>query len=178
MAASAVPVTKALAFGDSITSGEETSGGQNTAYPRYLQTMYNNTITFVNVGVGGEHVKQGLQRIGSQLDYHRPNLLCLMEGIVDIVWKSSSFRYIEDHLTAMAQQALNRGIPVVIATLTPSVDATINRKIADFNANHIFKIGQALRIPVADTYSAIVSQPNWQTTLMNPAGDPGRVVIG
>jgi len=133
-------VTKFLAFGDSITAGENGTAGHlgvlfldiPNSYPVVLQSLLTErytTQTFVvdMSGARGEHAPEGAQRIGGTLDFFRPQALLLMEGVNDCANESPcSPSIIRDALRTDIQQAKARNIPVFLSTLLP-IDGTAYR---------------------------------------------------
>ncbi len=88
-----VSVTKYMAFGDSLTEGEDgrrlTLGtgfiDPTATYPVKLQSRLNSeypgqSITVVNRGKSGEHIEEGLTRLPGELSQHRPGALLLLHG--------------------------------------------------------------------------------------------------
>ncbi len=163
-----------VAFGDSITWGDETSsGGPATAYPKYLAGMLGSGHTVINAGHGGESVINGAKRIGSVLDYYRPNLMLIMEGVNDLWWKGSSFPYIDAWLDSMILQSQSRKAWVVLGTVTPATEPTLNSKFGSFNDTIIYSLAARRSVPVAEVYKTMTSRPGWQNLLMNnTATDP------
>jgi lysophospholipase L1-like esterase len=130
-----VPVlraTKFLAFGDSITAGENGEDPQvlfrdpDNAYPAQLRALLRarytgQSITVDTSGVGTETASGGARRIGLVLDQFRPEVVLLLEGInslngnfsADVVEVIQALR--EDILAAKS-----RGLTgVFLSTLIP-----------------------------------------------------------
>jgi lysophospholipase L1-like esterase len=88
----AIAVTKYVAFGDSVTEGQN---GQRfgigmlvdtpNAYPTQLQSSFDATypnqgVTVVNQGFGGEFVEKAVQRLPSVMAAERPGAVLLISG--------------------------------------------------------------------------------------------------
>jgi lysophospholipase L1-like esterase len=87
--------TRFLAFGDSITRGELQTNpslmaiDDDRAYPTVLERLLSErylrqTIVVVNRGVAGESAVEGNARIGGVLTTERPDVLLLLEGVIDM----------------------------------------------------------------------------------------------
>jgi lysophospholipase L1-like esterase len=89
-------VTTVLAFGDSITEGENgrpvnfrTFIDLPNAYPTVLQQYFverlpGQEITVINAGRGGERVTENDERLKARIAAHRPQVLLLLEGTNDV----------------------------------------------------------------------------------------------
>ena len=126
-------ITKVLAFGDSITEGQNGRPGFErfidvpNAYPTILQTFFvdripSQQITVVNAGVGGERVTDpgSNQRLKDAIAAHHPQVLLLLEGINDLhggVGTNSIANGIRDHI----RTARDRGVQyVIVSTILPT----------------------------------------------------------
>jgi len=96
LTAAASSVTKFLAFGDSLTEGENGrrpfTGFINPAdtYPARLQLLLSaaypgQSITVVNRGSSGEFAEQGADRLADELRRDRPGALLLLHGYNDLL---------------------------------------------------------------------------------------------
>lgn len=128
-------LTRILAFGDSITSGEVVKPGTEdsetmptvNSYPAVLQRLLNaryagQTITVTNGGKGGELAVDALPRFGGALRLDNAEAVIILHGINDLL-KGSLPDNLENALRgvgALAAEARNRGVRVYIATLTPT----------------------------------------------------------
>lgn len=126
-------ITKVVAFGDSITEGQNGRPGLRpfvdvpNAYPTVLQTFFvdripTQQITVVNAGVGGERVTDPAsnQRLKDAIAKHQPQVLLLLEGINDLhggVGSNSIANGIRDHI----RTARDRGVQyVIVSTILPT----------------------------------------------------------
>jgi len=98
-----------LAFGNSITAGNGAPPTQN--YPSQLAEKLQRTV--INAGVPGEVSANGLKRLPTLLDKHRPELLLLCHGGNDMIRKLGKDK-LAMNLKAMIQEAINRDISVVL----------------------------------------------------------------
>ncbi len=180
-----------LCLGDSITYGSgSASQGPATGYPKLLEKKLNDAFGYnfisINVGISGESTREGRSRIEAVLDFYQPNLVLLMEGINDLLGTRSSSE-IAGNLRFMIQAALNRGIPVVLATIPPVISNKYNNRdaqavrIKQFNP-YIYGLGKELGVPIARVNERITSVSNWQNKLMeqesaNHPNDEGYLYV-
>lgn len=128
-------LTRIVAFGDSITSGEVVKPGTEDAetmpardpYPAVLQRLINErypaqSITITNAGKGGEQAVEALARFGGALRLANAEAVIILQGFNDLLRGT-----LPDNLEAalrgvgtLAAEARNRGVRVYIATLTPT----------------------------------------------------------
>jgi lysophospholipase L1-like esterase len=123
--------TKYLAFGDSITEGQQSQSVSllaldlATSYPARLRALLRARYTtqstdVLNEGVGGETAAgDGLKRFRPTLLQNRPEVVMIMEGTNDLLGLS---RGAEDALIAldlMMKEAESQNIKVCLATLPP-----------------------------------------------------------
>ena len=98
-----------LAFGDSLTFGSGVNDDES--YPAVLAGLIGRKV--VRDGVPGETTEQGLERLESSLEAHRPKLLLLCLGGNDLLRRVDSAQ-IEANLRVMVQLARDRGVQVVL----------------------------------------------------------------
>ncbi|MFU8781245.1 MAG: SGNH/GDSL hydrolase family protein [Kiritimatiellia bacterium] len=103
-----------LCFGDSMTQGV----GGVTPYPRYLSDFLGKPV--INQGRAGESVEEGLARLGSVLDRHKPGFCLIMHGVNDIIHSGSPAR-IAETIRSMIQVAKARNVLPAVSTITPFV---------------------------------------------------------
>lgn len=131
----AVPVlqaTRFLAFGDSITAGENGEDPLpsfidiNNSYPYLLGLLLTNRYTnqtpvVLNAGVSRETALEGAARIDSVLDQVRPDALMLLEGVNDLTGDGGGdVSRIVTGLTHDIAAARARGLAAVfVSTLIP-----------------------------------------------------------
>ena len=124
-------LTRYLAFGDSITEGQNGRPfiafvDTANAYPTFLQTFFSERIpsqqiTVVNAGRGGERVADPAtdRRLKDEIARHQPEVLLLLHGINDINNGASS-QTVANALRDHIRTARERGVAYVfISTLTP-----------------------------------------------------------
>ncbi|MBI1876278.1 MAG: VCBS repeat-containing protein [Acidobacteria bacterium] len=122
-------VTKIMAFGDSLTFGSHSSRNfylferNHAAYPERLASLLQarypkQSMTVVNAGLPGEMAFFAAPRLESAIAANTPDLVLLYEGTNDI---NAGFTpsQIAASLNALGRTALNKGVKVRIAKLTP-----------------------------------------------------------
>jgi lysophospholipase L1-like esterase len=133
-------VTSFMAFGDSLTAGDnginEVPGYIDTGfeYPTYLQDMLvaryqPQTPRVVNRGQNAETAYEGSQRLPGELDSNRPDALLLMEGVNEFFGLSGSYRQngppvvanVKQYLRWDIEQAKGRNVKVFLSTLPPEI---------------------------------------------------------
>ncbi len=168
--------TSFLALGDSITTGIASAdlflrarSGLPTSYPAQLEAMLrqrypDQRVTVVNAGQPGEKAYEGRRRAPGVLDAHRPEVLLLLEGINQLTYLTPA-RVAED-LDAIVQAAQQRGIEVLLATLTPTGAVKEHRRpgtqaaVLELN-RRIVGIAQARNLgPVVDLFHAMSGRPH------------------
>lgn len=97
-----------LAFGDSLTYGTGASKGKD--YPTLLASLTG--LKIINAGIPGEISGDGLVRLPTLLDEHKPELLILIHGGNDILRKLPRTN-LKSNLRAMLDAADSRNIPAV-----------------------------------------------------------------
>jgi lysophospholipase L1-like esterase len=116
-----------VGFGDSITEGQI----QGVVRPElcfltqmrdiYLPPVYGAAIP-VNLGVGGTQTSQGAERVNSDLDGNPGFYFLLFYGVND-VWRADfSLASSLESIEFMIDAALDRGMRVIVTTLTPRKD--------------------------------------------------------
>lgn len=112
-----------VAFGDSLTYG--TGAAEHESYPAVLAQLIGRPV--VRAGVPGEVTAQGLRRLPSVLDEHRPRLVIVCLGGNDMLRKVASAE-IKRNLGRMLKELRQRGISAVLvgvprpALLTSAAD--------------------------------------------------------
>ncbi|MEZ5320265.1 MAG: GDSL-type esterase/lipase family protein [Vicinamibacterales bacterium] len=133
-----------LAFGDSITAGENGLAAaltiqtveKETSYPTVLKSLLdaeypNQGITVVNAGVGGEKITClpdppcGVERLPDEIALHQPDALLLLDGYNDLNNAGDVVTRVVDGLREAIRLAQKAGVKYVfVSTLTPGRDAT------------------------------------------------------
>lgn len=98
-----------VAFGDSLTYG--TGASEHESYPAVLAQLIGRPV--VRAGVPGEVTAQGLRRLPSVLDEHRPRLVIVCLGGNDMLRKIGSAQ-IKRNLEGMLRELRQRGISAVL----------------------------------------------------------------
>jgi lysophospholipase L1-like esterase len=127
--------TRFLAFGDSVTEGE--NGLSLTAarvlfldlpnaYPTLVEASLRNdfprqNVRVINEGLGGERVTEGIGRFTAALNVHQPDAVLLLDGYNDLIHDGAGASApIADALRQCVRIARGRGIqPVFVSTITP-----------------------------------------------------------
>jgi lysophospholipase L1-like esterase len=130
---------KYLAFGDSVTAGEDgrslhirpTFVDPVHSYPAVLQGQLTTSFpaempSVSNKGKGGELAKDGVSRLLTELDAERPEALLLLEGYNDL--SKDGVSAADGVVTALrtdVRNARGRGVKyIIVSTLTPPRKAT------------------------------------------------------
>ena len=126
-----VPFRKILCFGDSITFGVtlETDAvppgasgdlalveGYVPKLWRRLEAKYGSGFELVNAGIGGERTTEGVERIRYELAVHDPDLVLLLEGVVDVNNPTPRFPVVRENLALMMELVRRDGKQVIIGT--------------------------------------------------------------
>jgi lysophospholipase L1-like esterase len=98
-----------VAFGDSLTYG--TGAAENESYPAVLSQLIGRQV--VRAGVPGEVTAQGLRRLSSVIEEHRPRLVIVCLGGNDMLRKVADAE-IKQNLRAIIRTIKERGIAVVL----------------------------------------------------------------
>lgn len=127
------PIKKILCFGDSVTFGVTQqyggSGGMRPALTtvegyvpklwRRLEERFGSGFDLVNEGVGGENTTDGLERIDEMIRRHDPDLVLIIEGILDVNHDDARFPIVRSNLAEMMQRGIRRDKLVIIGTYLP-----------------------------------------------------------
>ena len=133
----ALGVDKFVAFGDSVTTGENGITGARfrtlfvdaaNAYPLQLQTMLRDRypaepqISVINEGLGGERATESVPRLPSVLSRHRPQVLLMLTGFNDLLGDGTqAAQPVVDALRTNVRAARAAGVQYVfVSTLPPS----------------------------------------------------------
>ena len=163
-ALSPVASQEVIAFGDSITRGDEPFDEENLGgYPARLQTLLQadgaaDAIVH-NYGKGGERVSQGLTRLDSVLDGEpTADTVILMEGTNDIQRIASgeySMESVVSDFDQMGRKVMARGLSLINATVIPRPPWANSDSDNRVNFNYVVKvrdIGTSSR-PTAEPYA-------------------------
>ena len=126
-----LPFRRILCFGDSVTLGitqrvagasEEgraaltTVEGYVPKLSRLLAAEFGEGIDVINSGIGGETTTEGLERIDNEVRRFEPELILLLEGVVDVNTESPRFPVVRANLSEMMRIAKIRGVAIIIGT--------------------------------------------------------------
>lgn len=150
------------------------------SYPFLLQQLLAakytiQQITVLNRGLTGEKSSQGRERLPGELMTYAPEVLLLFEGINDINLaiiaaeeedETISVLPIKDDLRAMIMAARDRGVEVILATLTPIGEAWEENYPGASDA--VIRLNQEIRLlalefnlgSVVDLHSALGGDPS------------------
>lgn len=120
-----------LAFGDSLTYGF--GANYELSYPKQMEKKTG--LKVINAGINGEHSDEGLIRLPSLLQQHKPDLVILCHGGNDILNKLPSSE-LKNNLLAMVKKIKQSGAEVLLVGVPDfslfSFDTlTIYEEIAD-----------------------------------------------
>lgn len=177
-----------MAFGDSITAGvvsDPTANvlsadgfpsfilelRPNAAYPTRLLAKLreryiaqSNDIRVLNLGVGGERIEDGVDRMDQALRVHRPEAVLLLHGANNMGGPFPNSRsFIIERLARMMQDARFRGARVFVATMPPPRPGGRNAipldRVLDLN-RHIRLVAQGEGAVLVDVYGVLVTDVN------------------
>lgn len=131
--------TKVLTFGDSLTFGYGVA--RDKSYPSVLVDLLH--VTVINEGISGELSAQGLARLSSALERHKPDILVLCHGANDILRKQD-LTQTKANLNQMVKMAKDKGIYVLLVGV-PTFD------ILSFNVpSFYYEVAKENRIEIED----------------------------
>ncbi|WP_263832512.1 arylesterase [Sulfurospirillum oryzae] len=132
--------TKILAFGDSLTFGY--GAPRDKSYPSVLVELLH--VSVINEGISGELSAQGLERLPSALERHKPDILILCHGANDILRKQDLVQT-KINLDKMVKMAKEKGIYVLIVGV-PTFD------ILNFNVpSFYYEVAKENNIEIEDS---------------------------
>ena len=162
------PYTKILCFGDSITFGVTLRASQlppgaqaelaviEGYVPklwRRLEERYGTGIELVNAGLGGETSSEGVERIRYEMSVHDPDLVLLLEGIVDVNNSAPRYPVVRSNVAGMMELALRQGRGVIVGTY-PLLDTNGFRGNGAENVPRLNDVirqeANKLSVPIAD----------------------------
>ncbi len=168
-----IPFRRILCFGDSITYGVTLEAlalppgtqaeltlveGYVPKLWRLLEGKYGSGFELINAGVPGETTSEGVERLRTELEVFDPDLVLLLEGIVDINNDSPRFPVVRENLADMMGLVRRQGAQVIIGTyplLNPDGFRTSG-------AEHVPRLNDVIRqeaarlsVPVADHEKAV-----------------------
>jgi lysophospholipase L1-like esterase len=126
-----LPFRKVLCFGDSLTYGVTLEAlslppgaqadltlveGYIPKLWRLLESKYGSGFELVNAGIPGERTVEGVERIRAEMRVHDPDLVLLLEGIVDVNNSAPRFPVVRENLIEMMTLVQREGRLVIIGT--------------------------------------------------------------
>ena len=163
-----IPFRKILCFGDSITYGVTLEAlslppgaqadlslveGYVPKLWRLLESKYGSGFDLINAGVPGERTTEGVERLRTELRVFEPDLVLLLEGIVDVNGSSPRFPVVRENLVDMMGLVKREGALVIIGTyplLNPDGYRTTGAQNVPRLNDVIRQEANRLSVPVAD----------------------------
>lgn len=163
-----VPFRRILCFGDSITYGVTLEAlslppgaqselalveGYVPKLWRLLESKYGPGFELINAGVPGERTVEGVERLRTELRVYEPDLVLLLEGIVDVNNDSPRFPVVRENLVEMMTMARREGSFVIIGSyplLNPDGFRTTGAQYIPRLNDIIRQEANRLAVPVAD----------------------------
>ena len=163
-----VPFRKILCFGDSLTYGVTLEAlslppaaqadltlveGYVPKLWRLLESKYGSGFELVNAGMPGETTVEGVERLRTELQVFDPDLVLLLEGIVDINNSSPRFPVVRENLVDMMGLVKREGALVIIGTyplLNPDGFRTTGAQHVPRLNDVIRQEANRLTVPIAD----------------------------
>jgi lysophospholipase L1-like esterase len=146
-----------LAYGDSLTFG--TGAAEPESYPVVLGTLIGRNV--VRAGVPGEISAQGLSRLPSALEAHKPKIVLLCLGGNDMLRRLDD-KTIAANLREMVQLIRRQGAAVVVIGVP---------KPALFGGAATFytELAKELRVPYeGEIMAAVLRDPNLKSDPIHP----------
>lgn len=123
----AFPFKRILCFGDSITYGvtsRTADSWQSLAnvegYVPKLRMLikqeFGNGIQLINSGIGAENSSDGVERLNGEVAIYNPDLVLLLEGIIDVGNDDPAFNLVRKNLEKMFDIVRRRGSHVIVGT--------------------------------------------------------------
>lgn len=168
-----------LAFGDSITVGEQVVPNSDnlllaadpaTAYPAVLSQLlrerYGDQPVVINAGLSGEKAAFGDRRLPFEIGKSKAEAVVLLEGANDLLYSdppsSAAIQAAELGVSVLAAEGRNRGLRVFIALLTPTKPGRRNIPLAtiQFENDRLRAVARGEGAIVIDTFTALLSDLN------------------
>lgn len=162
-----IPFKRILCFGDSLTFGltlqaGSSSGGRSVLtlaegyvpkLARLLTEKHGEGFELFNAGIGGENTDLALDRIDTEIRRYNPDLILLLEGILEVNNESPRFGAAESNLAEMMRIAQLRQVAIIAGTYPLPNPAGFRTRGADNTA----KLNEIIReealakgVPIAD----------------------------
>lgn len=158
--------TKVLAFGDSLTFGYGVKPSQS--YPAVLSELLHTRV--INEGISGEMSAEGLNRLPSALEKHKPHILVLCHGANDILRKRDLI-VMKENVSKMIALAQEKGIYVLLVGV-PTYD------ILSFNVPSLYyDVAKSHGIEIEDkSLSKILETDALKSDNVHPNADGYRLM--
>jgi lysophospholipase L1-like esterase len=120
---------------------------------RLLDREYGGRLELIPSGIGGETSTEGVERLGSEIRVFNPDLVLLLEGIVDVNNSMPRYRVARNNLHDMMRVVIRHDIPIIVGTYPPLNPEGFRIQGID----HISRLNDIIRqeakdqnVPVAD----------------------------
>lgn len=127
------PFPRILCFGDSLTVGVTARAALRQSGPPVLSTVegyvpklarllteeLGEGFVLGNAGVSNESTAEGLDRLDNEIRRFDPDLILLLEGVIDVNNEAPRFFTAEGNLAEMLRIAQLRQVAIIIGTMPP-----------------------------------------------------------
>jgi len=86
---------------------------------RLLSGKHGAGIELINSGISGETTTEGLERLSWEVRLYQPELVLLLEGVVDVNSDEPTFAKARNNLSEMLKVALRHDSAVIVGTTPP-----------------------------------------------------------
>jgi lysophospholipase L1-like esterase len=86
---------------------------------RLLALEFGGDLSLINSGIGAEGTESGSDRFSAETRVYKPDLVLLLEGVVDVNNPRPRFDVARKNLREMMRTANGRRIPLIIGTVPP-----------------------------------------------------------
>jgi lysophospholipase L1-like esterase len=174
---------KILCFGDSLTAGVTLLGlpagsaravltpveGYVPKLAFLLQREFGEGIELINSGVPSEALERGIRRLQTETLIYQPDLVLLLQGVVDINVAAPPFIRARVTLREMVRIGKGRGATVILGTVPPLNPAGFRVR----DPNHVVEFNRLIR-QVAEVEEVVLADHeaafNGELSLQGPDG--------